>query len=86
MKKLIILTIFVMAGSTTFAGQNAAPAGVDGIARLRALADDARIMNISGCFLSGEKRDGLNKICFYSCVSGDSAITVGSAELCPLSM
>lgn len=38
------------------------------------------------CFGTGEKTDGMNKICFYSCPSGDAAITISSVRLCPLSI
>lgn len=38
------------------------------------------------CFFKGEKTDGLNKICFYDCASGEAAITIGAASLCPLSI
>jgi len=38
------------------------------------------------CFSTGEKVDGMNKICFYSCPSGEAAITVSSVTLCPLSI
>lgn len=40
----------------------------------------------SACFLSGEQTSGMNKICFYSCVSGTKAITVSAVALCPLSI
>jgi len=38
------------------------------------------------CFLDRETESGLNKICFYSCISGDAAITIKSTQLCPLSI
>ena len=38
------------------------------------------------CFSKGEKTDGMNKICFYSCVSGEAAITIDAIKLCPLSI
>lgn len=38
------------------------------------------------CFKTGEKISGLNKICFYNCAGSEAAITVSSAELCPLSI
>ena len=40
----------------------------------------------SACFLSGEQSSGMNKICFYNCVSGTKAITVSAVSLCPLSI
>lgn len=38
------------------------------------------------CFKSGERRSGMNKICYYNCAGSEAAITVGSAQLCPLSI
>ena len=40
----------------------------------------------STCFLKGERVSGMNKICTYSCVSGDKSITIKSTQLCPLSI
>ena len=38
------------------------------------------------CFKKGERISGMNKICTYSCISGDKAITIKSVKLCPLSI
>ncbi len=38
------------------------------------------------CFFKYDRVDGLNKICIYSCTSGEAAITVKSTQLCPLSI
>jgi hypothetical protein len=38
------------------------------------------------CLLDRETESGMNKICFYSCASGDAAITIKSTQLCPLSI
>lgn len=38
------------------------------------------------CNHTGDKRDGLNKICFYKCPSGEVAITIKSTDLCPISL
>ncbi len=38
------------------------------------------------CFLSGEQESGMNKICYYDCLSGTVAITIKSYKLCPLSI
>lgn len=38
----------------------------------------------SACFLSGETTDGMNKICYYDCVSGKKAITVRATQMCPM--
>jgi hypothetical protein len=44
------------------------------------------ISNSQACFLSGETISGMNKICFYDCISGTKAITISSVSLCPLSI
>lgn len=38
------------------------------------------------CFKTGEKVSGMNKICFYDCAGSEAAVTVGAAQLCPLSI
>lgn len=38
------------------------------------------------CFKTGEQVSGMNKICFYNCAGSDAAISVSSAQLCPLSI
>lgn len=38
------------------------------------------------CFKTGERTSGINKICYYDCGGSAAAITVGGAELCPLSI
>jgi hypothetical protein len=38
------------------------------------------------CFSSGEEESGMNKICYYDCLSGTVAITIGGLELCPLTI
>lgn len=38
------------------------------------------------CFYKSDKVDGLNRICFYSCVSGDAATTIKASQICPLSI
>lgn len=43
-------------------------------------------MTVSACFLSGERISGMNKICYYDCVSGTRAITISAISLCPLSL
>jgi hypothetical protein len=47
-------------------------------------ASTVAVMATELCFSKGEKVDGLNKICFYSCPSGEAAITVKNYQLCPL--
>lgn len=38
------------------------------------------------CFLKGESVDGLNKVCYYNCSSGTTAITVRASQLCPITI
>lgn len=38
------------------------------------------------CFKTGEQISGMNKICYYNCAGSSAAITVGSVDLCPLSI
>lgn len=38
------------------------------------------------CILTGERIDGLYKICYYDCPGGTAAVTIASYELCPLSI
>lgn len=42
--------------------------------------------NATTCFATGSKTAGMNKICFYDCLGSEYAITVGAAELCPLTI
>jgi hypothetical protein len=44
----------------------------------------AMLLAAETCFSKGEKVDGLNKICYYNCPSGEAAVTVKSYQLCPL--
>lgn len=38
------------------------------------------------CFSTGERSDGMYKICYYDCLGDTVAITIGRVELCPLSI
>ncbi len=38
------------------------------------------------CFLKGERVSGMNKICYYDCLGSEAAITIGAAQLCPLTV
>jgi hypothetical protein len=38
------------------------------------------------CFKTGEQISGMNKICFYDCLGSTAAITIGAAQLCPLTI
>ena len=35
------------------------------------------------CFFDSESRSGLNKICYYKCVSGIKTKNVGASQMCP---
>lgn len=37
------------------------------------------------CFKSGEQVSGMNKLCFYKCLSGTKVLNLTSIDLCPLS-
>ena len=53
---------------------------------LSATAMATSAMADSGCFLKYSYVSGMNKICVYSCTSGERAATVSAVELCPLSI
>jgi len=38
------------------------------------------------CFKQGEYTQGMNKVCQYSCTGSGHAITIGAAQLCPLTV
>ncbi|HYD26944.1 hypothetical protein [Brevundimonas sp.] len=38
------------------------------------------------CSHRGERISGMNKICYYDCGGSEASQTVGSADLCPISM
>tara|TARA_Y100000816_G_scaffold291055_1_gene281301 strand:- start:1079 stop:1849 length:771 start_codon:yes stop_codon:yes gene_type:complete len=38
------------------------------------------------CYSTGEYIEGMNKVCQYSCVGSAHAITVGAAQICPISV
>jgi len=38
------------------------------------------------CFKTGERRSGMNKICYYNCLGSEYAITIGAVQLCPLTI
>ena len=59
-----------------------APHTIQSIARAEADPTTSREV----CFSSGERTDGLNKICYYRCPSGEVAITIRSTSLCPLNI
>lgn len=40
----------------------------------------------STAFLKGETVSGMNKICFYDNMGSEVAITIGAAQLCPLTI
>lgn len=38
------------------------------------------------CVLSGERVEGATHLCFYDCPSGNTIMTVGEFQLCPLTL
>jgi hypothetical protein len=38
------------------------------------------------CFYDSQTTSGMNKICYYNCVGSLAAITLGFAEICPMSI
>ncbi len=44
----------------------------------------AKLANAETCFFQYEQISGLNKICHYSCTTGNYAITIASYQLCPI--
>ncbi len=51
------------------------------------VCDSSSELNAMGtCFKKSERTSGMNKICTYSCVSGDKSITIKSYQLCPISI
>ena len=38
------------------------------------------------CLFKSEYTSGFNKICTYSCLGSDVAITIGATQLCPLTI
>ncbi len=38
------------------------------------------------CFLTGQQVSGMYKICYYDCLGSTAAITVGSYQLCPVTI
>jgi hypothetical protein len=38
------------------------------------------------CFYDSQTTSGMNKICYYDCVGSLAAITLGFADICPMSI
>lgn len=38
------------------------------------------------CFHQSDEVKGLNRICYYSCPSGQAAITIRAAQVCPVTI
>ncbi len=85
MQKLFLSAVFITFGTALFAGSSAAPIA-DKVERLKRLGGGGHIIRVSGCLPAGEELSGSNKICYYTCATGTEAVSVGVAELCPLSM
>lgn len=51
-----------------------------------AVAEDAVVGYGELCFFSGDREAGMNRICYYDCLSGTVAITINLLALCPLTI
>lgn len=49
-------------------------------------AKPVQIAQNTTCFFKREETSGMNKICYYDCLGSLTAITIGSAQLCPLTI
>ena len=38
------------------------------------------------CFYDSQETSGMNKICYYNCLGSLAAITLGFADICPMSI
>lgn len=70
--------VFLLLAMAVFAG--------DGSATTQSAIPHGRVRLAFLCFLKGEQKSGLNKVCFYNCPTGDAAATIKAWELCPLSI
>lgn len=82
MRRLLIVCLCLIAGCQAapylIAG---ALQGMGGAKQQTAPAAPAR--TTQSCFAASETEDGVNKICYYDCVSGRAAVTVSVASICP---
>lgn len=88
MKIAFLSAVLALSTSGAFAGQLGSELPQQNFAEmLRKLNNNDNIIQVSmTCFLNGEQRSGMNKICFYDCLGSAAAITVSSVSLCPLTI
>jgi len=73
MKALMLAAVVALAIPAT--GQTPMPASTPKPMQLAAF-----------CSFSHETVSGMNKLCFYKCISGMTAITIASYKICPISL
>ena len=44
------------------------------------------IAKAATCFFQYSETSGMNRICYYNCMGSSAAITIGAAQICPLSI
>ena len=49
-------------------------------------AAQSRTTDQTGCFPSGERTEGFNKLCYYRCLGGPFVLNLESTDICPLSL
>ena len=82
---------YIVAVSAALLAVSATPAAETTLAtsqhanRLQALSDKP-VLVAATCFKTGERTSGMNKICYYDCLGSETAITISSIELCPLTI
>lgn len=87
MRVMLIIAALVLSGGQAMAGESYSVR----LAALEAIIpgeieSDARTQVAIMCFKTGEQISGMNKICYYDCAGSAAAITVGVAQLCPLTI
>ncbi len=79
-----IFAIYLLSQTAAYAGQPSKESA-SGITAFGSMMGEYEIAAVT-CFKSGERTSGMNKICYYDCLSSEAAITVNSYDLCPLSI
>jgi hypothetical protein len=83
-KRLAVVVALALALSSLGCGLNHAAAGAGAAEGLHGARRSSRTETCLSKF--EDVASGLNKICLYTCASGDAAFTVHAAELCPLTI
>jgi hypothetical protein len=71
-------------GETAVNVSSAAQCPLTAQASPSAPSDPARKAGGGACFKEGERATGMTKQCIYDCTGARKVVTVGSAQLCPL--